>query len=119
MGGRIFNFELQCQWSQQVVSYSQLNSQFWSSGEGSGLRDHFWNYLLVDERAQCLNLKSQEEFINQERTGTAISLEAERKGKVGGRSIARDGEGKPGVMWRKQMKKLFQPKGYSQHILRG
>lgn len=49
----------------------------------------------------------------RKRTGTAISLEAERKGKVGGRSIARDGEGKPGVMSGKQMKELFQPKGYS------
>lgn len=55
----------------------------------------------------------------RKKTGTAISLEAERKGKVGGRNIARDREGKPGVMSRKQMKELLQSKGYSQHILRG
>lgn len=48
----------------------------------------------------------------RKRTGTAIALEAERKGKVGGRSLARDGEEKPGVMLRKQMKELFQPKEY-------
>lgn len=55
----------------------------------------------------------------RKKTGTAIFLEAERKGKVGGRSIPRDREGKPGVMSRKQMKELLQSKGYSQHILRG
>lgn len=55
----------------------------------------------------------------RKKTGTTISLEAERKGKVGGRNIARDREGKPGVMSRKQMKELLQSKGYSQHILRG
>lgn len=55
----------------------------------------------------------------RKKTGTAISLEAERKGKVGGRNIDRDREGKPGVMSRKQMKELLQSKGYSQHILRG
>lgn len=54
----------------------------------------------------------------RKRTGTAISLEEERESKVGNGSIARDGEGKPGIMPKRPMKGLFQPEEDGQHSLR-